>query len=93
MIFENEIATFEGISVVLRTGDNLLDENEKNKFEVVSKYLKKILNQISLHEDYEDLLDARNKLNEICDLCCTKMADDAEKQQKLNSEMEFEPYF
>ncbi len=54
MIFENEIANFRGMSVVLRTEGNLDDEDSKHRFETVSKRLEKILHQISLHTDYED---------------------------------------
>lgn len=93
MIFENEIANFRGMIVVLRTEGNLDDEDSKHRFETVSKRLEKILHQVSLHTDYEDLLDASNKLDKICDLCNEYMAHDAEKEQTLNSEMEWEPDF
>lgn len=93
MIFENEIANFRGMIVVLRTEGNLDDEDSKHRFETVSKRLEKILHQVSLHTDYEDLLDASNKLDKICDLCNEYMVHDAEKEQTLNSEMEWEPDF
>ena len=78
MRYEERIAEYGDYEVIIRTSSDLLDEQEKEKFKFVSDRISKILSQIRLHEDYEQLLIDRKILDKITDILIDKMREDAE---------------
>ena len=91
MTYEEIITEMSGFDLILRTKSfDLSKDREQEKFKFLAERLKNILNQIELHEDYEDLLKDRAKLNTISNILIDRMKDDAEKRNDLANEFEEE---
>lgn len=89
MTYEETIVEMSGFDLVLRTKKfDLSKEVEQEKFRFLADRLKNILNQIELHEDYDDLLKDRAKLNTISDILISRMQEDAEKKNDIANEYE-----
>ena len=91
MKYEDKILDCFDCEVILRTSLNLTDEDSKNSFDKLAERLKGILRQIELHEDYEELLADRKRLNKIQDILIDRMQNDADKEYELKREIEGEP--
>ena len=91
MRYETEIFSCFGCDVILQTSLDLTDEEYKQQFDAVAKRLKKILNQIQMHEDYEDLLEDSKRLDQIEELLVDRMSNSAEKRNRMEQEIEGEP--
>lgn len=76
---EEIIAEYGNYEVIIRTSSDLLDEQEREKFKFISNRISEILSQIELHDDYEQLLNDRKRLDKIMDILIDKMREDAEK--------------
>lgn len=88
MIFEEKIAEFKGLEVFVKTNEDLRDKHNENAFKIITDRLKKILNQIELHNDYDDLLADSAKLDTIENLLISRMQQDAEKKIALENAIE-----
>ena len=91
MRYETEIFSCFGCDVILQTSLDLTDKEYKQQFDAVAERLKKILNQIQMHEDYEDLLEDSKRLDQIEDLLVDRMSNSAEKRNRMEQEIEGEP--
>ena len=91
MRYETEIFFCFGCNVVLQTDLDLTDKDYKQQFDAVATRLKKILNQIQMHEDYEDLLADSKRLDQIEGLLVDRMSNSAEKRNRMEHEIEGEP--
>jgi hypothetical protein len=91
MKYETEIFRCFGCDVVLQTNLDLTDKEYKRQFDAVAARLKKILNQIQMHEDYEDLLADSKRLDQIEGLLVDRMSNSAEKRCHMEQEIEGEP--
>lgn len=65
MKYETEIFQCFSCNVVLQTDLDLTDKEYKQQFDAVATRIRTILNQIEMHEDYEDLLADKKKLDQI----------------------------
>ena len=90
MKYEDKILDCFDCEVILRTELNLTDEDSKISFDKLAERLKGILRQIELHEDYEELLADRKRLNKIQDILIDRMQNDADKEYELKREIEGE---
>lgn len=89
MTYEETIAEMSGFDIILRTKSfDLSEERQQEKFKFLADRLRTILNQIELHEDYEDLLNDRKKLNKISDILIERLQDDASKRNELVADFE-----
>lgn len=91
MKYEAEIFSCFGCDVVLQTSLDLTDKEYKRQFDAVATRIKKILNQIQMHEDYEDLLADSKRLDQIEGLLVDRMSNSAEKRCRMEQEIEGEP--
>lgn len=91
MKYETEIFSYFGCDVVLKTDLDLTDKEYKQQFDAVAERLKKILHQIEMHEDYEDLLADSKRLDQIEGLLVDRMSNSAEKRNRMEREIEGEP--
>lgn len=91
MKYEKEIFSCFGCDVVLQTSLDLTDKEYKQQFDAVAERLKKILHQIEMHEDYEDLLEDSKRLDQIEGLLVDRMSNSAEKRNRMEQEIEGEP--
>lgn len=91
MKYETEIFNCFGCDVVLQTKLDLTNIEHKQQFDAVAARLKKILNQIQMHEDYEDLLLDSERLNQIEAIMADRMYASAEKRSHMEREIEGEP--
>lgn len=91
MKYETEIFFCFGCNVVLQTDLDLTDKDYKQQFDAVATRLRKILSQIQLHEDYEDLLEDSKRLDQIEGLLVDRMSNSAEKRCRMEQEIEGEP--
>jgi hypothetical protein len=91
MKYETDILECFGCNVILQTDLDLTDTECKRQFDAVAERIKTILRQIELHEDYEDLLADRNKLNKIENILIDRMQNNADKEIRLQREIEGEP--
>lgn len=80
MRYEDKIAEYGDYEVIIRTSSDLLDETEREKFNFISNRISEILEQIELHDDYEQLLIDQKRLNKIADILIDKMREDSEKR-------------
>ena len=90
MKYEGKVLDCFDCEVVLRTELDLTDEDSKISFDKLAERLRIILRQIELHEDYEELLADRKRLNKIQDILIERMQNDADKEYKLKREIEGE---
>lgn len=91
MKYETEILRYFGCAVILQTDLDLTDKEYKRQFDAVAERLKIILKQIEMHEDYEDLLVDKKRLDQIENLLIDRLSNDAEKRNKLEQEIEGVP--
>ena len=91
MKYETEIFSCFGCDVVLQTDLDLTDKEYKQQFDAVATRLRKILSQIQMHEDYEDLLEDSKRLDQIEGLLVDRMSNSAEKRNRMEQEIEGEP--
>ena len=91
MRYETEIFSCFDCDVILQTSLDLTDKEYKQQFDAVAERLKKILNQIQMHEDYEDLLEDSKRLDQIEGLLVDRMSNSAEKRNRMEQEIECEP--
>lgn len=91
MKYETEIFFCFGCNVVLQTDLDLTDKEYKQQFDAVAGRLRKILSQIQLHEDYEDLLEDSKRLDQIEGLLVDRMSNSAEKRCRMEQKIEGEP--
>ena len=91
MKYETEIFQCFGCNVVLQTDLDLTDKEYKQQFDAVATRIRTILNQIEMHEDYEDLIADKKKLDQIENLLIDRMSNDAEKRNNLEREIEGVP--
>lgn len=87
MIFEEKIANIQGLDVFIRTEKDLRDKDNSHAFNIIANRVKKIFEQIELHEDYEDLLKASQRLDKITQIINDGQADFYEKKAKLEAEI------
>lgn len=88
MKYEKEIFSCFGCDVVLQTSLDLTDKEYKQQFDAVAERLKKILHQIEMHEDYEDLLEDSKRLDQIEGLLVDRMSNSAEKRNRMEQDIE-----
>lgn len=88
MIFEEKIATVQGLDVFIRTDKDLRDKDYEHAFNIITNRIKNIFNQIELHDDYEDLLKSRERLNQIEQIINDSMAEYSNKKYKLAAEID-----
>ena len=91
MKYEAEIFSCFGCDVVLQTSLDLTDKEYKKQFDAVAARITKILNQIQMHEDYEDLLADSKRLDQIESLLVDRMSNSAEKRNRMEQEIEGDP--
>lgn len=91
MKYETEIFNCFGCDVILQTSLDLNDREYQRQFEAVAARLKKILSQIQMHEDYEDLLLDSARLDQIENILTDRMSTSAEKRCRMEREIEGEP--
>ena len=91
MKYEAEIFNCFGCDVVLQTSLDLTDKEYKRQFDAVAERIKKILNQIQMHEDYEDLLADSKRLDQIEGLLVDRMSNSTEKRCRMEQEIGGEP--
>ena len=91
MKYETEIFQCFGCNVVLQTDLDLTDKEYKQQFDAVATRIRTILNQIEMHEDYEDLIADKKKLDQIEGLLVDRMSNSAEKRNRMEQEIEGEP--
>ena len=91
MKYETEIFQCFGCNVVLQTDLDLTDKEYKQQFDAVATRIRTILNQIEMHEDYEDLIADKKKLDQIENLLIDRMSNSAEKRCRMEQEIEGEP--
>lgn len=91
MKYETEIFKCFGCNVVLQTDLDLTDKEYKQQFDAVATRIRTILNQIEMHEDYEDLIADKKKLDQIENLLIDRMSNSAEKRNNLEREIEGVP--
>lgn len=91
MKYEAEIFNCFGCDVVLQTSLDLTDKEYKRQFDAVAERIKKILNQIQMHEDYEDLLADSKRLDQIEGLLVDRMSNSAEKRCRMEQKIGGEP--
>ena len=88
MKYETEIFKCFGCNVVLQTDLDLTDKEYKQQFDAVATRIRTILNQIEMHEDYEDLIADKKKLDQIENLLIDRMSNSAEKRNNLERDIE-----
>ena len=95
MTYEEKIATVQGLDVFIKTDKDLRNKDYEHAFNIIVERVKKIFSQIELHEDYEDLLKDRERLNQIEQIVNDGMAEYLDKKAKLESEIKEDecPYF
>lgn len=91
MKYETEIFKCFGCNVVLQTDLDLTDKEYKQQFDAVATRIRTILNQIEMHEDYEDLIADKKKLDQIENLLIDRMSNSAEKRNNLERDIEGVP--
>ena len=91
MKYETEIFKCFSCNVVLQTNLDLTDKEYKQQFDAVAIRIRTILNQIEMHEDYEDLIADKKKLDQIENLLIDRMSNSAEKRNNLEREIEGVP--
>ena len=91
MKYETEIFKCFGCNVVLQTDLDLTDKEYKQQFDAVATRIRTILNQIEMHEDYEDLIADKKKLDQIENLLIGRMSNSAEKRNNLERDIEGVP--
>ena len=91
MKYETEIFRCFGCNVVLQTDLDLTDKEYKQQFDAVATRIRTILNQIEMHEDYEDLIADKKKLDQIENLLIARMSNSVEKRNNLERDIEGVP--
>lgn len=87
MTYEEKIAKFGNYDVIIRTEANFCDVEKFNDLKIIAERLKKILSDIELHTDYEDLLYAQEQLLKASQILIDWQANDCNKQAKLEAEI------
>ena len=88
MTYEEKITEIGDYDIIVRTPIDLLDENKQEEFKFLSNRIREIIRQIELHEDYEDILADKKRLDKITDILIDRMRDDAEKKNDFARKFE-----